>query len=54
MSKNGIEIPSPDIEKYIFILEPLVEISGELRHPKTKKLYTDLLDEMKSSLEYFS
>jgi len=54
MSKNGIEIPSPDIEKYIFILEPLVEISGGLRHPKTKKLYKDLLDEMKLSLEYFS
>ena len=29
MSKNGIEIPSPDIEKYIFILEPLVEISNQ-------------------------
>jgi 2-amino-4-hydroxy-6-hydroxymethyldihydropteridine diphosphokinase len=39
-----LEIPSADIEKYKFVLEPLVEIAPNFIHPVLKVSYLDLLD----------
>jgi 2-amino-4-hydroxy-6-hydroxymethyldihydropteridine diphosphokinase len=39
-----LEIPSADIEKYKFVLEPLAEIAPNFIHPVLKVSYLDLLD----------
>jgi 2-amino-4-hydroxy-6-hydroxymethyldihydropteridine diphosphokinase len=39
-----LEIPSADIEKYKFVLEPLAEIAPNLIHPVLKVSYLDLLN----------
>ena len=39
-----LEIPSADIEKYKFVLEPLAEIAPSFIHPVLKVSYLDLLD----------
>lgn len=39
-----LEIPSADIEKYKFVLEPLAEIAPNFIHPILKVSYLDLLD----------
>ena len=39
-----LEIPSTDIEKYKFVLEPLAEIAPNFIHPVLKVSYLDLLD----------
>ena len=38
-----IDIPSKDIEKYKFVLEPLAEIAPDTLHPTQKKSFKDLL-----------
>tara|TARA_Y100000768_G_C23884409_1_gene636865 strand:+ start:147 stop:596 length:450 start_codon:yes stop_codon:yes gene_type:complete len=44
INKNGLEIPSSDIEKYKFVLEPLAEIAPDYLHPVLKKSYKDLFE----------
>ena len=43
INRNGLELPSSDIEKYKFVLEPLAEIAPDYIHPILKKSYKDLL-----------
>ena len=42
MSDATFDIPSSDIEKYRFVLEPLAEIAPEKFHPTLKKSYKHL------------
>jgi len=44
INDQGLEIPSADIEKYKFVLEPLAEIAPNSIHPVLKVSYLDLLD----------
>lgn len=44
VNRNGLELPSSDIEKYKFVLEPLAEIAPDYIHPILKKSYKDLLE----------
>ena len=45
--RDGIEVPSSDITKYKFILDPLVEIAGDYIHPETNKTLTQSLSDLK-------
>ena len=44
---DGIEVPSSDITKYKFILDPLVEIAGDYIHPETNKTFIQSLSDLK-------
>ena len=44
INRNGLELPSSDIEKYKFVLEPLTEIAPDYLHPVLKKSYKDLFE----------
>lgn len=44
INDQELEIPSTDIEKYKFVLEPLAEIAPNSIHPVLKVSYLDLLD----------
>ena len=44
INRNGLELPSSDIEKYKFVLEPLAEIAPDYLHPILKKTYKDLFE----------
>ena len=43
INEDGLEIPSDDIAKYKFVLEPLVEIAPDNLHPTLQKSFHDLL-----------
>jgi len=45
--EDDIDIPSKGIEDYLFVLEPLAEIAGELRHPVSKIPFSELLKKLK-------
>jgi len=38
----NLEIPRGEITRYAFVLEPLAEIAGDLKHPITQQSYSDL------------
>jgi len=38
----SLEIPRDEITRYAFVLEPLAEIAGELKHPMTNESYSEL------------
>jgi len=40
--RDGVELPRPDIARYAFVLGPLAEIAGSLRHP----VFGNRFDEM--------
>jgi 2-amino-4-hydroxy-6-hydroxymethyldihydropteridine diphosphokinase len=44
-SENGLELPSSDILEYLFVLKSVHEIAGDLRHPISKKTFTQILEE---------
>ena len=46
--EDDLDIPSKDIEDYLFVLEPLAEIAGELLHPVSKTPFSELLKQLKS------
>ena len=48
LNDKNLSLPSDDIEKYSFILEPLVEIAGDIRHPVSKQSFKSLLMELQS------
>lgn len=39
-----LQIPRSDIEKYLFVLQPLAEIAPNLIHPILKKSYSEMCD----------
>jgi 2-amino-4-hydroxy-6-hydroxymethyldihydropteridine diphosphokinase len=47
LKRDGIEVPSSDITKYKFILDPLVEIAGDYIHPETNKTFIQSLSDLK-------
>ena len=49
INEDKVIIPSSDIEDYLFVLEPLVEIAGDLKHPVLKISFSELLRELKES-----
>jgi 2-amino-4-hydroxy-6-hydroxymethyldihydropteridine diphosphokinase len=44
INDQELELPSLDIEKYKFVLEPLSEIAPTFIHPVLDKSYLDLLN----------
>lgn len=40
--EEGIQIPREDVTKFAFVLRPLSEIAGNLRHPVLGECYADL------------
>ena len=46
--EDDFDIPSKDIEDYLFVLEPLTEIAGELCHPVSKIPFSELLKQLKA------
>ena len=40
--RNGLTLPRDDITRHAFVLRPLAEISGELRHPVTGITFAEL------------
>ena len=43
---DDFDIPSKDIENYLFVLEPLSEIAGDLLHPVSKIPFSELLKQL--------
>ena len=46
--EDDFDIPSKDIEDYLFALEPLAEIAGDIKHPVSKQTFLSLLSKIKS------
>jgi 2-amino-4-hydroxy-6-hydroxymethyldihydropteridine diphosphokinase len=44
INDGRIQIPRDEIERYAFVLEPLAEIAGHLRHPVSQVRYAELWD----------
>lgn len=42
INEGRIQIPRDEIERYAFVLEPLAEIAGHLRHPISQLCYAEL------------
>ncbi len=38
----NLEIPRAEITRYAFVLEPLAEVAGHLKHPITQQTYSEL------------
>ncbi|MFK7794084.1 MAG: 2-amino-4-hydroxy-6-hydroxymethyldihydropteridine diphosphokinase [Gammaproteobacteria bacterium] len=45
INKDGVHVPSSDITKYAFVLKPLVDIAGDMRHPILKTSFTRLWED---------
>ena len=46
---GDFDIPSKDIENYLFVLEPLAEIAGARHHPILNSTYSEMLIDMKDN-----
>ena len=46
---DDFDIPSKDIENYLFVLEPLAEIAGARRHPILNNTYSEMLIDLKAN-----
>jgi 2-amino-4-hydroxy-6-hydroxymethyldihydropteridine diphosphokinase len=42
INEEGLQIPRDEIERYAFVLEPLVEIAPTLKHPISQLTYAEL------------
>lgn len=40
--EDGLQIPREDVTKFAFVLRPLAELAGELRHPVLAESYANL------------
>ena len=49
INEGRIQIPRDEIERYAFVLEPLAEIAGHLRHPVTQASYLELWEKFDKS-----
>lgn len=49
LDAGPVQLPRPDIEQYAYVLRPLAEIAGELRHPVTGKSYAEMWSEFDQS-----
>jgi len=45
INENGVHVPSSDITKYAFVLKPLVDIAGDMRHPILKCSFAQLWED---------
>ncbi len=46
---DNFDIPSKDIENYLFVLEPLAEIAGARHHPILNNTYSEMLIDLKAN-----
>ena len=46
---DDFDIPSKDIENYLFVLEPLAEIAGARHHPILNNTYSEMLIDLKAN-----
>ena len=49
IENEAVQLPRNDIDRYAFVLCPLAEIAGELRHPVSCKTYVQLWSEFDRS-----
>ena len=40
--ENDVDVPREDIRKFAFVLRPLAEIAGGLRHPETGETFSEM------------
>lgn len=45
LDESGLKLPRPEISQYAFVLRPLAEIAGELRHPLTGFSFAAMWDD---------
>ena len=49
VNEKGLKLPRSDITRYAFVLCPLAEIAGTLKHPVSGERYADMWDEFDDS-----
>ena len=42
VDKDGVSLPHKDLTQYAFVLKPMQEIAGDLKHPKTGVCFSEL------------
>ncbi len=48
VNDGELNIPREDITEYAFVLQPLVDVAGELDHPVLCQTFSSLLEKMKA------
>ena len=43
---DTLKLPRPDIEHYVFVLQPLADLAPDLIHPVHKKTYREMLESL--------